>query len=221
MNDTMIKCVQVEQAVPPPTPNPIPRPIAIAQPPQVVAPPNTINNNGPYGTCGNGNRGNGKCPNSLECCSQYGHCGTTPAHCDVDTNIGNVNNNVNVNTNNGGVAGTCGGGKVGNNICPNPMECCSDYGFCGSTPSHCDSQQQQAVQPIGQPSTSQQNTPQFNQQGVLVPVGSTRQNIPVHPARRLRRLTSLMSSDSILISLGLVVVGALFPITSVEDGMFG
>lgn len=84
---------------------------------------------------------------------------------------------MNVNTNNGGVAGTCGGGKVGNNICPNPMECCSEYGFCGSTPSHCDSQQQ-AVQPIGQPSTQQQTTPQFNQQGVLVPVGSNTPQTP-------------------------------------------
>ena len=84
---------------------------------------------------------------------------------------------MNVNTNNGVVAGTCGGGKVGNNICPNPMECCSEFGFCGTTPSHCDSQQQ-AVQPIGQPSTSQQTTPQFNQQGVLVPVGS---NAPLTP----------------------------------------
>lgn len=32
------------------------------------------------GTCGNGNRGNGVCANG-QCCSQWGWCGTTPAHC--------------------------------------------------------------------------------------------------------------------------------------------
>jgi len=35
-----------------------------------------------FGTCGDGQIGNGICPNNAECCSQYGHCGTTPAHCD-------------------------------------------------------------------------------------------------------------------------------------------
>jgi hypothetical protein len=32
-------------------------------------------------SCGNGNRGNGICPNAGECCSQYGWCGTSSDHC--------------------------------------------------------------------------------------------------------------------------------------------
>jgi len=32
------------------------------------------------GTCGNGNRGNGVCANG-QCCSQWGWCGTSSAHC--------------------------------------------------------------------------------------------------------------------------------------------
>ena len=37
--------------------------------------------NGGSGTCGNGRRGNGKCPKSGECCSKWGWCGTSAAHC--------------------------------------------------------------------------------------------------------------------------------------------
>ena len=33
--------------------------------------------------------------------------------------------------------GTCGGGLTGNGICPNPSECCSQYGFCGTSADHC------------------------------------------------------------------------------------
>lgn len=32
-------------------------------------------------TCGNGQVGNGTCPNEGECCSQYGWCGTSAEHC--------------------------------------------------------------------------------------------------------------------------------------------
>ena len=35
------------------------------------------------------------------------------------------------------VEGTCGSGSVGNGICPNNNECCSSYGFCGTTLEHC------------------------------------------------------------------------------------
>lgn len=34
--------------------------------------------------------------------------------------------------------GTCGGGQVGNGICPISTECCSLYGYCGTTSEHCD-----------------------------------------------------------------------------------
>lgn len=32
------------------------------------------------GMCGNGDRGDGRCPNG-QCCSRHGHCGVTEAHC--------------------------------------------------------------------------------------------------------------------------------------------
>lgn len=51
---------------PPPPPPPPP-------PPSPSPPP-------PSGTCGNGNRGNGVCADST-CCSPFGWCGTSPAHC--------------------------------------------------------------------------------------------------------------------------------------------
>ena len=40
-------------------------------------------------------------------------------------------------TNEVAVEGTCGSGSVGNGICPNNNECCSSYGFCGTTLEHC------------------------------------------------------------------------------------
>lgn len=33
--------------------------------------------------------------------------------------------------------GTCGNGTKGNYICPDPSQCCSMYGFCGTTADHC------------------------------------------------------------------------------------
>jgi hypothetical protein len=33
--------------------------------------------------------------------------------------------------------GTCGGGSIGNNKCPNNSECCSEYGFCGTSAEFC------------------------------------------------------------------------------------
>jgi predicted carbohydrate-binding protein with CBM5 and CBM33 domain len=67
------------------------------------------------GTCGNGNRGNGVCANG-QCCSQYGWCGTSSAHCS------------------GG--GTCGNGNRGNGVCANG-QCCSQWGWCGTSSAHC------------------------------------------------------------------------------------
>jgi hypothetical protein len=37
------------------------------------------------GTCGGGNKGNGICPVSGECCSEWGWCGTSPQHCPSPT----------------------------------------------------------------------------------------------------------------------------------------
>ena len=90
---------------------------------------------------------------------------------------------------NNNALGTCGGGSTGNGICPNNSECCSQYGFCGTTPDHCSgsSPQQQSQQQQQPPTTSPTSvatpsslaqTPQFNEQGVLVPVGAG-SNVPI------------------------------------------
>ena len=68
--------------------------------------------------CGFGTVGNGICEDG-NCCSPYGWCGVTPAHCA------------------GSSGGTCGGGNVGNGICADSSLCCSPYGWCGSSEAHC------------------------------------------------------------------------------------
>jgi len=35
------------------------------------------------------------------------------------------------------VIGTCGGGQVGNGVCSDPNNCCSEWGWCGTSPEHC------------------------------------------------------------------------------------
>jgi predicted carbohydrate-binding protein with CBM5 and CBM33 domain len=75
------------------------------------------NTGGGGGTCGNGNRGNGVCA-SGECCSQWGWCGTSSAHCS------------------GSGSGTCGNGNRGNGVCAN-RQCCSQWGWCGTSSAHC------------------------------------------------------------------------------------
>jgi hypothetical protein len=35
------------------------------------------------------------------------------------------------------MSGTCGNGQIGNSICSNVDECCSTYGYCGTTVEHC------------------------------------------------------------------------------------
>jgi hypothetical protein len=52
-----------------------------------------------------------------QCCSIYGWCGTTSAHC---------NNGAN-----------CGNGNAGNGICPDRTKCCSFGGHCGSHAGDC------------------------------------------------------------------------------------
>jgi hypothetical protein len=44
-------------------------------------PPSPTPPSGGGGTCGRGRRGNGRCANSSLCCSRYGWCGTSSAHC--------------------------------------------------------------------------------------------------------------------------------------------
>jgi hypothetical protein len=113
---------------------------------------NNVNSNSPLyntvATCGNGSIGNGLCSKINECCSTFGFCGVSDSHC---SNRAPVSGTTNPNIAAGsmqqqqqqgtaattGTAGTCGGGSIGNAICPNNDECCSQYGFCGTTLEHC------------------------------------------------------------------------------------
>jgi hypothetical protein len=82
-------------------------------------------------TCGGGSRGNGICPIAGECCSEFGWCGISYAHC---------SNNVPApgpTPPTGGSNGTCGSGSRGNGICPIAGECCSEFGWCGTSYAHC------------------------------------------------------------------------------------
>jgi len=101
-----------------------------------------------FGQCGNGNTNtsipvstngkcgatDGKCP-SGQCCSKYGYCGTTEKHCSTGCQSefgqcgnGNTSTSIPVSTN-----GKCGA-KDGK--CPSG-QCCSKYGYCGTTDKHC------------------------------------------------------------------------------------
>ncbi|KAJ8322961.1 hypothetical protein QVD99_007360 [Batrachochytrium dendrobatidis] len=82
--------------------------------------------------CGVG-RG-GKCPNSL-CCSQYGWCGNTDAHCGIGCqNPFGTCNGTPPTPPTPSVDVKCGVGRGGK--CPNSL-CCSQYGWCGNTDAHC------------------------------------------------------------------------------------
>jgi hypothetical protein len=103
--------------------------------------------------CGSGSIGNGQCPLITDCCSQYGYCGTDPEHC--ATTLPPVEAAAAAGTGGAAVAtiptmstgiveqtttgGTCGGGNVGNGECPIMTDCCSEYGFCGTSIEHCTS----------------------------------------------------------------------------------
>jgi len=92
------------------------------------------------GRCGTGY--GTKCPNS-QCCSKYGHCGTSKDHCETgcqskygicttSNNGGSSDNNTDIPTSKDGRCGTGYGTK-----CPN-SQCCSKYGHCGTSKDHCE-----------------------------------------------------------------------------------
>ena len=56
------------------------------------------------------------CPDSSNCCSQYGYCGTGSANCGA-----------------GCVNGPCEGACSATNPCPDSSNYCSQYGYCGTT----------------------------------------------------------------------------------------
>jgi len=80
------------------------------------------------GECG---KGKGKCP-AGKCCSKYGYCGTSDKHCKAgcQSEFGTCKTNEDdkISTN-----GECGKGK---GKCP-AGECCSKYGYCGTSDKHC------------------------------------------------------------------------------------
>jgi chitinase len=107
-------------------------PIQTSSPVQNPAPVEPVGG----GACGDGSVGNGICANAAECCSKWGWCGPSTAHCGNATpeTATPVLTPAPVEPVGGG---TCGGGSVGNGICANTAECCSKWGWCGSSTAHC------------------------------------------------------------------------------------
>ncbi|KAL6597702.1 coth protein-domain-containing protein [Neocallimastix sp. 'constans'] len=89
------------------------------------------------GRCGSNGR---ICPNN-ECCSQYGYCGTTDEYCGsgCQSEFGRCNSSGNPSSNNTPSKVPispdyhCG---PNNGACAN-NECCSQYGYCGTTDAYC------------------------------------------------------------------------------------
>lgn len=83
------------------------------------------------GTCSEGNRGNGLCPNPKHCCSSFGYCGLGDAYCNQPAD-GPLEDDADLSR-------YCGQGNgVANGLCVDPTQCCSKWGFCGNTKYHCD-----------------------------------------------------------------------------------
>ena len=152
---------------------------------------NNNNNNSPLynavATCGGNKVGNGLCSKINECCSTFGFCGVSDSHCSNRAPVagtaaaGNALDAANGNNISGGgaaqqssIEGTCGGGSIGNNVCSNNSECCSQYGFCGTTLQHCLGKQTAANNvdggnnnnfggvPVQQPQQQQQQQQQYD-----------------------------------------------------------
>jgi len=106
----------------------------------------------PDNTCGNTGAGANKgytCPSGgdFRCCSQYGWCGASTDHC--GTGCQSAFGSCGANT--GGGGGGSGGGVSPDNTCGNTgaganhgytcpsgeFQCCSQYGYCGSSADHC------------------------------------------------------------------------------------
>ncbi|KAJ0372830.1 hypothetical protein COL26b_008951 [Colletotrichum chrysophilum] len=92
------------------------------------------------GTCGGTQGFNCLGTNFGDCCSPYGYCGSTTAHCDTGCQSGfgkcsGTGSDVNVS-----LDGKCGKtGTSGSETCQGSTfgNCCSAYGYCGSTDLHC------------------------------------------------------------------------------------
>ncbi|OUM59851.1 carbohydrate-binding module family 18 protein, partial [Piromyces sp. E2] len=89
------------------------------------------------GQCG---KGIGSC-GSGQCCSKYGWCGTDDKYCGTgcQEGFGECNSTRASSTTSSHPISTDGrcGAKFGNTSCPDG-KCCSKYGWCGTSSSHCD-----------------------------------------------------------------------------------
>jgi len=97
--------------------------------------------------CGSGKINSGICRNANECCTRFGWCGKTEEFCGESICLRGCDfETLERKTQLKSLpVGMCGGGNVGNGICPggkngNPSECCSKWGFCGKTLDYCDSE---------------------------------------------------------------------------------
>jgi len=99
----------------------------------------------PGGRCG---KGYGICPGS-ECCSEWGYCGTSSKHCGsgCQADYGNCSSSSSSSsssktktTKSKSGPTTSPGGRCGKGygICPG-SECCSEWGYCGTSSKHCGS----------------------------------------------------------------------------------
>jgi len=90
----------------------------------------------PGGSCGPGSGGY-VCPND-ECCSQWGYCGFGNLYCGSGCQngygTGSCSNPVVGNLPVTQLGGSCG--EAAGYRCPSP-ECCSQWGYCGTTSLHC------------------------------------------------------------------------------------
>jgi len=55
--------------------------------------------------------------------------------------------------------GTCGGGNVGNGFCANSNLCCSEWGWCGNSPAHCNGPNPPPQAPVAPPPPPAPTTP--------------------------------------------------------------
>ena len=86
--------------------------------------------------CGGGVIGIGVCPTASHCCSKFGYCGSGSAYCSASSRANRTPTRKPQSGRRDLATATCGGGSVGNGVCPNGL-CCSKWGFCGSDASYC------------------------------------------------------------------------------------
>jgi hypothetical protein len=99
------------------------------------------------GTCGGGNVGNGRCyRHPKECCSKFGHCGTTTDYCSEsrrarttvpESFVKQIRSKTQKWVSKTFDWPTCGEGNRGNGKCQDSNDCCSRFGWCGTSKDHC------------------------------------------------------------------------------------